>query len=205
MSATDELQSLVQALAGEFSNQAQALDQPAWFVNLRLWQRPVPLELPGHGGYWLFLEQANTVKLESPYRQRLLRLFLDPDFGTIAGQYYQFKDFSQWRQAGASADRLAQIQGSDIELLPGCQVTLRPVNGRYEARLKPGCRCCFDYDGKEREVSVGFDLVAGEGPIEFWSYDKGIDPQTGKGLWGALLGPYQFQKVVDFGGEVVGG
>jgi CpeT/CpcT family (DUF1001) len=204
MRDTAELQSLIRALAGEFSNQPQAFDQPTWFVQLRLWQRPVPLVLPGFEGYWLFLEQANALKAEAPYRQRLLRLFLDPDFGTIAGQYYQFKDFLQWRQAGTSADRLAQIQASDIEALRGCQVTLRQVGGRYEARLKPGCRCCFDYDGKEREVAVGFDVMAaGEGPVEFWSYDKGIDPQTGKGLWGALMGPYQFQKVVDFGGEVV--
>lgn len=206
MRVTAELESLVLALAGEFCNQSQAFDQPTWFVQLRLWQRPVPLRLPNLDGYWLFLEQANEVKLESPYRQRLLRLFLDPDYGTIAGQYYQFKDFAAWRRAGGDADRLAQITGADIEVLPGCQVTLRRVGVRYEARLKPGCRCCFAYDGQEREVSVGFDLMAaGEGPIEFWSYDKGIDPLTGKGLWGALMGPYQFQKVVDFGAEVVGG
>ena len=37
------LTALATYLAGEFSNQQQALGQPAWYVNLRLWIRPVPI------------------------------------------------------------------------------------------------------------------------------------------------------------------
>lgn len=29
-------------------------------------------------------------------------------------------------------------------------------------------------------------------------YDKGVDPDTGKGLWGALIGPFCLEKQVDF-------
>ena len=45
-----------------------------------------------------------------------------------------------------------------------------------------------------RQVSLGVMAA----PEQFWSYDKGIDPQTGRALWGAILGPYQFAKVADF-------
>ncbi|VXD14111.1 conserved hypothetical protein [Planktothrix serta PCC 8927] len=34
------------------------------------------------------------------------------------------------------------------------------------------------------------------------SYDKGIDPTTGKALWGALLGQFQFQKRCCFASEL---
>jgi hypothetical protein len=49
-----------------------------------------------------------------------------------------------------------------------------------------------------RQISLG--LMAA--PEQFWSYDKGIDPQTGRALWGAILGPYQFAKIDDFADQL---
>lgn len=42
MTHSQTLITLAQWLAGEFENRSQALDQPAWFVHLRLWHRPLP-------------------------------------------------------------------------------------------------------------------------------------------------------------------
>ncbi|WP_255502467.1 CpcT/CpeT family chromophore lyase [Okeania sp. KiyG1] len=33
--------------------------------------------------------------------------------------------------------------------------------------------------------------------------DKGIDPQTGQGIWGALMGPYKFMKCCSFSSELI--
>jgi hypothetical protein len=41
MTHSQTLITLAQWLAGEFENRSQALDQPAWFVHLRLWHRHV--------------------------------------------------------------------------------------------------------------------------------------------------------------------
>lgn len=43
MNFSPQLTALATYLAGEFSNQPQAIEQPAWYVNLRLWIRPVPI------------------------------------------------------------------------------------------------------------------------------------------------------------------
>ncbi|NEO28340.1 MAG: chorismate mutase, partial [Kamptonema sp. SIO4C4] len=43
MPLSSELLTLGQYLAGEFTNQKQAIADPAWYVNLCLWHRPVPL------------------------------------------------------------------------------------------------------------------------------------------------------------------
>ncbi|MDJ0689048.1 MAG: CpcT/CpeT family chromophore lyase [Xenococcaceae cyanobacterium MO_188.B32] len=43
MTLSPQLIALGTYLAGEFDNQQQALAEPAWYVHLRLWKRPVPL------------------------------------------------------------------------------------------------------------------------------------------------------------------
>jgi len=89
---------LAQCLAGEFSNESQALSQPAWFVNLKLWHRPLPFAIAGN--YALFAEQAPALKLEQAYRQRVL--VIQPATATepMTVQYYAFKNHLKWRGAG---------------------------------------------------------------------------------------------------------
>lgn len=193
MARVDSIQRLASWLSGEFSNQAQALESPAWFVQLRLWQRPT--RLFEDDSVTLFLEQANGLKLDQPYRQRLLRLSAVD--GQLYGQYYQFKDFAAWRGAGQQPERLLQLQQADVAELPGCRVAIasNAAETEYRATLIPGGRCEFEYDGQVRQVLVGFDLEIAGAEVCLKTYDKGIDPQTGKGLWGALMGPYVFAKL----------
>lgn len=190
---TLQLEQLATLLCGEFSNQTQALDSPAWFVQLRLWQKRTPLF--NEDSITLFLEQAPALKLEQPYRQRLLRLFENE--GQLYGQYYQFKDFGAWKGAGAQTERLASLTLDAIDDLPGCRVAINRDGAQgFKAELIPGGKCQFEYAGQMRQVIVGFDVVAATGSgIALKTYDKGVDPETGKGLWGALMGPYEFVKL----------
>lgn len=226
MPHTPELITLARCLTGEFSNQEQALAEPAWYVHLRLWHRPV-VDLFSQG-FTLFAEQANILKLDQPYRQRLLQLqevSLNPL--KIQVQYYKFLDPGEFRGAGANPLLLKKITPEKVELLPGCvlgvsisqidpqldsQLDSRSsppsegdtdldtdLNSYFEAQPINDRPCSFSYDDKNYQVQLGFATRAGQ----FLSYDKGIDPATGKAIWGAMVGAYCFRKIRDFGLKVL--
>ncbi|MEQ8958852.1 MAG: chromophore lyase CpcT/CpeT, partial [Coleofasciculus sp. C2-GNP5-27] len=148
----------------------------------------------------LFAEQAPITHLDRPYRQRILRLYQSDQ---LQIQYYQIKDPDAVRGAGCHPELLQQLTPEDITVLPDCRlnVQMQPIGlNHYEftttsASDRP---CRFSYQGNTYQVSLGFEATADE----FRSYDKGIDPSTGKATWGALLGPFRFTKRQDFAGEL---
>jgi hypothetical protein len=68
----------------------------------------------------------------------------------------------------------------------------------FKAQMNPEARCCFQYQEQTRQVVLGFEADE----QRFLSYDRGVDPETGQGLWGALMGPYEFQKIQNFADEL---
>ena len=58
--------------------------------------------------------------------------------------------------------------------------------------------CTFTYQNNTYQVSLGFKVTG----TELQTYDKGIDPQTGRAIWGALMGAYRFTKLQDFSSEI---
>ncbi|WP_414549517.1 chromophore lyase CpcT/CpeT [Anabaena sp. CCY 0017] len=194
MSFAPNLIALGKYLAGKFDNREQALADSAWFVHLHLWQRPVNLFT--EDSITLFAEQANIVNLDHPYRQRIMRLM--PGRGSDAPlqvQYYMFKDPSAFSGAGHNPALLKTLTVDQLDLLPGCiltvsQQTLAANSYKFTATQPPNSRCCFTYLNKIVQVSLGFEAT----DAEFNSYDKGIDADTGKATWGAILGPYRYTK-----------
>ncbi|GAB1537565.1 chromophore lyase CpcT/CpeT [Scytonema sp. NUACC21] len=189
-----QLLTLTRYLIGEFDNREQALAEPAWYVHLRLWHRPVPLFQ--EDSFTLFAEQANIVNLDKPYRQRILRLIepSDPN-APIKGQYYMPKNPLALLGAGCNPDILNTLTLDQLELLPSCvlyvsQEALASDGYRFVATPPTNTRCSFTYGGNTIQVSLGFESTQDK----FMSYDKGIDPITGKATWGAILGPYRYTK-----------
>lgn len=197
-----ELMTLARYMAGEFDNQTQAIADPVWFVHLRLWLRPTPLF--AEDSITLFAEQASITNLDQPYRPRLLRLQVDPQgANALQVQFYMFRDVSAVQGAGRDPARLATLTPDQVEFLPGCllKVVCESQGGdRYHFHTQPifDRPCCFTHRGETYQVSLGFAA----NDDEFLSYDKGINPQTGQAIWGALMGPYQFTKRQDFGAEL---
>ncbi len=187
MPLSSALITLAQYLAGEFDNRDQAIDDPAWFVHLKMWQRPVPLFL--EDSITIFAEQANVLELERPYRQRLLRL--QDRQGQIHIQYYSFKQPDRYRGAGANPDQFQDLTIAEIELLPRCVLAVARTEGsdRFRSSPLPDTQCCFTYAGEIRQVCLGFEVDS----QQFLSYDKGIDAE-GRALWGAIMGPYRYTK-----------
>ncbi|WP_414752872.1 chromophore lyase CpcT/CpeT [Anabaena sp. CCY 9910] len=194
MSFSPQLVNLGNYLAGEFDNKEQALGEPIWFVHLRLWQRPVGLF--SDDSITLFAEQANIVNLDRPYRQRILRLMPAPDSETgLYVQYYMPKNPSALVGAGRYPELLKTLTPQQLELLPGCvlsvsQKTVAPNSYQFTASPLPDTCCTFSYLGNTVQVSLGFAVTE----TELQTYDKGIDQETGKATWGAIVGPYRYTK-----------
>ncbi|MEA5580364.1 chromophore lyase CpcT/CpeT [Nodularia harveyana UHCC-0300] len=194
MSFAPSLMALGEYLAGKFDNREQALADPAWFVHLHLWQRPV--DLFTEDSITLFAEQANIVNLEHPYRQRIMRLMSGSGADApLQIQYYMFKDPGVFRGAGSNPAVLKTLTVDQLDLLPGCiltvnQQTIPDHSYKFTAIQPPNSRCCFSYLNQIVQVALGFEATA----REFNSYDKGIDSETGKATWGAILGPYRYTK-----------
>jgi hypothetical protein len=195
MNHLQTLITLAQWLAGEFENRSQALEQPAWFVHLHLWHRPLPQRIQGKLA--LFAEQANVLYLEQTYRQRVI-LLQETEQSHLQVQYLELKQPERLRGAGANPSRLNQLSLTDLEWLPGCTLAVTQQTETFMAQPEPGAKCCFPYEGKTRQVILGFVASA----VRFLSYDRGVDPDTGQALWGALMGPYEFNKCQDFSAEL---
>ncbi len=198
MTFSPQLTTLATYLAGEFSNQQQALEQPAWYVNLRLWIRPVPIFTTD--SITLFAEQANILKLDQPYRPRVLRLRQKE---TIEIEFYMFQDLGTAQGAGQNEDLISKITPEKIIFLPNCTLKVATTtlpNGQYCFATTPATEqpCTVSYQGTTFQVFLGLEATADELQI----YDKGIDPETGKGTWGALMGGYRFTKWQDFSSEL---
>lgn len=190
------VQTVANWLAGEFDNQRQAQEQPVWFVPLRLWHRPLPFLIDGCLA--LFCEQANVLQIDAPYRQRVLILRSDPT-NQMHVEYRAFQQPERVKGAGVNPALLQSISVADLEVLPGCELTIQAIqDNRVKAEPNPAAKCCFQYNGQTRQVILGFEAT----PDQFWSLDRGVDPETGKLLWGALMGAYEFQKRQSFAVEL---
>ena len=200
MIPSSELLALGKYLAGEFDNQAQALAQPAWFVHLHLWMRPVPIFL--EDSLVLYAEQKSVVNAASPpYRPRILRLRQQED---LVIEYYMFENIEWVLGAGSDKQKLEQITPEKIRFLPNC--TLRVTSqqdsvGNYRFKTTPviDTPCSFSYQGENYQVFLGLEATE----QELLTFDKGINPETGKAIWGALLDAYRFTKIKNFSAEFI--
>lgn len=204
MTLSPELIALAKYMAGEFDNREQALAEPAWYVHLRLWQRPLGVPLFSEPSIALFAEQASIVNLDKPYRPRIVQLRHSTSGSGLEAQYYMLRDIAAFQGAGSNPDLLGKLTSEQIQLLPSCKlsVTVKDAGAkgyRFRASLPAGNPCCFAYEGQNYQVDLGFEAAA----EEFLSYDKGISPTTGKAIWGALMGPFKFFKREDFASEVL--
>ena len=191
------LGTLVAYLSGEFENQSQSEAEPTWYVHLRLWHRPV-LQLSSDHVCTLFLEQASVKANKPPYRQRILQL--SDESGQLQGKYFALADPAKFIGGGDRPELLSSMTVDDLVSLPDSDVLIEyqpiaPAGYKFQAALPEGTLCSFEYGGQRRYVYLGFDVapITGDRPsaaqaIELLTYDKGIDPDTGRGLWGAPNG-----------------
>ncbi|WP_346289144.1 chromophore lyase CpcT/CpeT [Sphaerothrix gracilis] len=207
MPFSTNLLALSRALAGEFENRQQSLDEPAWYVHLRVWQRPIP----SFADTWptLFIEQVSVVSGNPPYRQRVIQI--SETDAQIKIQFFALKQPQQFCGAALNLDLLKQLTAEDLTLLPTCQLEvkfLQPTQNALDvsAQMPENTLCSFEYQGQTRYIKLGFELKTqqhtGTNQVQLLSSDRGVDPATQEILWGPRLGPFRLIKQQDYSHEL---
>ncbi|MBE9031463.1 chromophore lyase CpcT/CpeT [filamentous cyanobacterium LEGE 11480] len=196
MTHATDITTLVHWMAGEFSNQAQAFENPPFFAHIRVCMRPLPLAV--FGGQGIFLEQAYDFAQDQPYRIRVLQ-FLEVD-GQIAIPHYKLKDDDQFRGAARDRSKLENLTIDDLEPLCGCGMVVEWTGSGFKGRVEPGKQCLVERKGQKTYLDNEFDVL--DQGQTLMSLDRGRDLETDERIWGSIAGPFHFTRVNDFSAEI---
>ena len=194
MSHSTDIVTLARWMASDFSNQAQAFENPPFFAHIRVCMRPLPVELLG--GVSLYLEQAYDIELNSPYRVRVLKLV--PADDRIDIENYAIENEEQFYGASRDLQKLQELKKAEFKLMPGCTFLTHWTGSSFKGRVEPGKGCMVVRKGKNTYLDSEFE-IDGE---KFISHDRGRDPETDAHVWGALAGPFEFTRRASFADEI---
>jgi len=194
MTHSTDIAALARWMAADFSNQAQAFENPPFFAHIRVCMRPLPLELLS--GVSLFVEQAYDYMLNDPYRLRVLKLLVQGD--RIEIENYTVKDEQDFYGASRDLKRLQQISPDRLEKLPGCNMIVSWTGHNFKGHVEPGKACMVVRKGKTTYLDSEFEIDE----QRFISLDRGRDPETDEHIWGSVAGPFEFVRVANFADEV---
>ena len=194
MTHSTDLTTLARWMAADFSNQAQAFENPPLFAHIRVCMRPLPVELLS--GVSLMVEQAYDYSLHDPYRVRVLKLVAVGDHIEI--ENYLVHEEAQFYGATRDVKRLEPLKADQLEKLPGCNVHVQWTGHSFKGHVEPGKACMVVRRGATTYLDSEFE-IDGE---KFMSLDRGRDPETDEHLWGSLAGPFEFVRWASFADEI---
>ena len=194
MTHSTDVKALARLMAADFSNQAQAYENPPFFASIRVCMRPLPDELLG--GPSLFLEQAYDFMLQNPYRVRVLKFNIVDD--RIELENYKVQEQEQFFGASRDREKLQKLTPDLIEKMPGCDMNVDWMGNHFQGKIKPGKACIVERKGKVTYLDNSFEID----PEKLISYDRGRDPETDELVWGSIAGPFEFTPVERFGDEL---
>lgn len=194
MTHNTDVSTLARWMAGDFSNQAQAFENPPFFAHIRVCMRPISIEL--NSGISLYLEQAYDYSLMNPYRVRVLNLV--PQENYISLRNYKLNNTESFEVAARDPESLKQLSIDDLELMEGCNMIVEWHDNRFIGTIEPGKACLVVRNGKTTYLDNKFEIDA----QRLVSYDRGRDPETDELAWGSIAGPFEFEQRESFGDEV---
>lgn len=194
MTHPTDVTTLAQWMAADFSNRAQAIENPPLFAHIRVCMRPLPYGLLD--GVSLYLEQAYDIMLNQPYRSRVLRLIAVD--GHIEIENYRIADEERFYGASRNLNQLQQLTADQVERMAGCNFVVAWTGQYFQGQVEPGKACQVVRKGKPSYLDSHFEIDA----QRFTSWDRGRDPQTDEHLWGALAGPFEFTRRANYSHEV---
>lgn len=194
MSHSTDIITLARWMASDFSNQAQAFENPPFFAHIRVCMRPLPVELLD--GVSLYLEQAYDIELNSPYRVRVLKLV--PIADRIDIENYAIANEEQFYGASRDRQKLQELKTAEFKLMPGCTFITHWTGSSFKGRVEPGKGCMVVRKGKNTYLDSEFEIDGDK----FISHDRGRDPETDAHVWGALAGPFEFTRRASFADEI---
>ncbi|MBD1907297.1 chromophore lyase CpcT/CpeT [Trichocoleus sp. FACHB-832] len=194
MTHSTDIATLARLMAADFSNQAQAFENPPFFAHIRVCMRPLPLELLS--GVSLIVEQAYDYMINDPYRLRVLKLIAAGD--RIEIENYTVKPEEQFYGASRDLNRLQTLKAENLEKLPGCNMIVEWTGSSFKGHVEPGKACMVVRKGQNTYLDSTFEID----DTKFISLDRGRDPQTDEHIWGSVAGPFHFVRWASFADEV---
>jgi hypothetical protein len=182
-------------MAGDFSNQAQAFENPPLFAHIRVCMRPLPFELLD--GTSLFLEQAYDFMLHNPYRLRVLK-FGAVDDDRIEIEHFTIDPEAEFYGAARNPEKLQKLQRKQIIKMSGCTMIAEWTGSSFKGYVEPGKGCKVFRNGKDTYLDNEIEIA----PQRFSSLDRGRDLETDERIWGSIAGPFEFTQTASFADEV---
>lgn len=195
MTHSTDITTLARWMAADFSNQAQAFENPPFFAHIRVCMRPLPYALLE--GVSFFVEQAYDYMLNDPYRVRVLKLI---NIGNgIAIENYTVNQEQAFYGAARDLQRLGKLTSSDLSKLPGCNMNVTWTGESFRGKVEPGKGCIVFRKGQKTYLDSEFEIDADK----FISLDRGRDLDNDNHVWGSVAGPFYFVRKQSFADEVV--
>lgn len=194
MTHSTDIGTLARWMAADFSNQAQAFENPPFFAHIRVCMRPLPLDVLS--GVSFLVEQAYDYTLNDPYRVRVLKLVEKGD--RIEIENYLVHDEKQFYGASRDLSRLRTLTADSLEKLSGCNMITEWTGHSFKGCVEPGKGCLVVRKGKSTYLDSEFEIDA----EKFISLDRGYDPATNEQVWGSVAGPFEFVRKASFADEV---
>ncbi|MGL5080505.1 MAG: chromophore lyase CpcT/CpeT [Microcoleaceae cyanobacterium] len=194
MTHSTDILTFARWMAADFSNQAQAFENPPFFAHIRVCMRPLPVELLG--GTSLYLEQAYDIMLNQPYRVRILKFVLVEDH--IEVENYAIDNQEEFYGSSRQPERLHALTPERIKKLPGCTFIAHWTGHSFKAQVELGKGCIVERKGQTTYLDSEFE-VSEQGLI---SLDRGRNPETEELIWGSVAGPFEFVRWANFSHEL---
>ncbi|QLE56413.1 chromophore lyase CpcT/CpeT [Nostoc sp. TCL26-01] len=194
MTHSTDIATLARWMASDFSNQAQAFENPPFYAHIRVCMRPLPWEVLSGVGF--FVEQAYDYMLNEPYRLRVLKLMTIAD--RIHIENYTVKQEENFYGASRKPQLLKTLSSDALEKLPGCNMIVEWTGNSFQGKVEPGKGCIVFRKGQKTYLDSEFEIDE----EKFISLDRGRDLETDEHIWGSVAGPFYFTRRQSFADEV---
>ena len=184
---------LARLMAGDFSNQKQAFEDPVNYAHIRVFFRPLPFTF--FSGIGFYSEQVYDYDLWTPYRQGVHRLVDRGDHIYI--ENYSLKDALLYAGSGSNLEILQTITPESIERRYNCSMIFVREGGTFRGRVE-GKNCLIQRNGCQTYLVSEVELTENT-----WvSLDRGMNVNTNEQVWGSTSGPLRFEKRESFASEL---
>lgn len=192
--STNNLVTLAQWMAGDFSNLRQAQENSKDYAHIHVLFRPLPFEFFTSIGF--YSEQVYDYDLWQPYRQGVHRLVDQGD--QIYIENYGLKNSILYAGAARDLNILKTITLDSIERRYHCSMIFKREDTRFLGGVEPGNRCLIEKGGRQTYLDSYVEITE----TTWVSLDKGLDVNTHEQVWGSTFGPLRFEKRESFAHEV---
>ena len=178
------LDRLYNLMAGEFSSEAQSL-QDSTFFNINLVMVPIWEDDPN--SKWLYVEQAATETIDRPYRQRVYKVSKISD-DVYESRIYEIPRPERFIQGWKNPEVFETINADSLIVRQGCAVYLKENSSSCFSGATRDKECLSSLRGASYATSI---VTVCENEIVSW--DQGWNSNDEQ-VWGASRGGYVFKK-----------